>query len=732
MMARPQEARMRTWQRSVVCLLVTGAAFGCTGTRVSAPPPLSGPLTIDRLMQFKHPSQPTWSPDARRLAFVWDLGGVQNVWVMDMASTPPSPPRQLTTFDEGPVDNLFWSRDGGSLWFVRDGDLWRIAPGGGPASAVWTTPLLENQVVPSPDGTRVAFVRGGGAGLPDWQRTEGDLWVRSLADGRETRLTRDIGVVSGPTWSPDGLHLAFAFSRVTPHADAPSYSGGKILYTRVDHGASTPGFVSAAGGAVTTLPSSPGWDASPQWLDAARLLVHRVAEDNRTRELLLADVPSGRTRLLYREVDPVFWSLGFVAPDPSVSPDGRYAAFVSDRDGWDHLYIVPTAGGEARQVTRGRYEVRHLAWSPDSRSLAFDRSVEDRPGVRHLAIATIEGDLAGVRVAELTSGRGTNVEAVWAPDSRRLVYQHTDPRNSADLYVTETPSAEGSIQRLTDSMPEGVDRSAFVEPQLVHYRAPDGQQVPAYLFVPKGLDLKTKHPAVVWIHGDGINQNYDGWHVERNYAVYYSFHQYLLQHGYVVLAPEYRGSIGLGRAWRQSVYYDVGGKDAEDAAASADYLKTLGYVDAERIGVWGLSYGGFFTLIAMADHPTAFRCGIDVAGSVDYRMWYEDPGGAWVVARMGTPTEQPAVYEKAAVIDRVTHITRPLLVLHGTADGNVPYIESVRLIDVLLKAGKEVDFMMYPGEFHYFHRKHVLRDAWTRAAAFFDRHLQPAAVAGGR
>src|ERR1019366_10686851 len=96
--------------------------------------------------------------------------------MIDTASTPPSAPRQVTTFDRGPVDNLFWSRDGRSLNFVRDGDLWQVSPEGGPATAVWTTPLLENQVVSSPDGTRVAFVRGGGPGLPDWQRTEGDLW----------------------------------------------------------------------------------------------------------------------------------------------------------------------------------------------------------------------------------------------------------------------------------------------------------------------------------------------------------------------------------------------------------------------------------------------------------------------------------------------------------------------------------------------------------------------------
>ena len=130
--------------------------------------------------------------------------------------------------------------------------------------------------------------------------------------------------------------------------------------------------------------------------------------------------------------------------------------------------------------------------------------------------------------------------------------------------------------------------------------------MPGWLFVPKNLDRTKKHPAIVWIHGDGVNQNYDGWHVQRNYAVYYSFHQYLLQKGYVVFAPDYRGSIGYGRDWRKGVYMDVGGKDAKDAWMAANYLKTLPYVDADRIGVWGLSYGGFFTLIAMTDQPKLF------------------------------------------------------------------------------------------------------------------------------
>jgi dipeptidyl aminopeptidase/acylaminoacyl peptidase len=169
---------------------------------------------------------------------------------------------------------------------------------------------------------------------------------------------------------------------------------------------------------------------------------------------------------------------------------------------------------------------------------------------------------------------------------------------------------------------------------------------------------------------------------------------------------------------------DVGGKDAQDAAAAAGYLGGLGYVDAERIGIWGLSYGGFFTLIAMTDLPTAYRCGVDVAGSVDYRMWHEDPGGAWVTSRMGTPETRPEVFDRAAVVERIARIERPLLILHGTADANVPFIESVRLVDELLKQRKEVELMIYPGELHYFRREHVLRDAWRRVERFFDAQLK--------
>lgn len=375
-------------------------------------------------------------------------------------------------------------------------------------------------------------------------------------------------------------------------------------------------------------------------------------------------------------------------------------------------------------MTRTPVQEGGLAWSPDGTRIAFDANSAAAPGRRALWVADLTGGPAAATPHELTEGRGTNIEPAWSPDGRRLVYQHTDPENSADLYTVADAGAPQAV-RLTSSFPPGIDRSSLVAPEFVHYRAADGQEVPAWLFVPKNLDRTKKHPAIIWIHGDGINQNFDGWHVERNYAVYYSFHQYLLQQGCVVLAPDYRGSIGYGKAWRQGVFLDAGGQDAQDTVEGVKYLASLGYVDTSRIGVWGLSYGGFFTLLDLTNAPTTFACGVDVAGVVDYRMYYEDPWhGSWTYGRLRAPADNPKAYDVASPLMRIDRLERPLLILHGTADVNVPFIESVRLIDALLEDRKTFDFMMYPGEFHYFTREHVLRDAWHRVDRFFAKHLK--------
>lgn len=668
-------------------------------------------LTIEELMAIKHPSQGTWSPDGSRVAFVWDRAGVQNLFVVDASSGPPAAPRALTRYAEDLIDSLAWRPDSKAIYFARSGDLWEVAVDGGEPRAVWTTEETESDITLSTDGTRVAFTR------------ENDLWVRSLADGSETRLTTTTAAESAPVWSPDDQRLAFSVRVSERQSEAPAYSGAKLLFARFDRQPPDVGIVSVKGGRPSMV-ASPGWEGAPQWLDPSRLLLQRVTENVKTREVVVADAETGRTETLHRDVDDKWWSVTYLNPEPIPSPDGSRIAFISDRDGWDHLYVMPSRGGPPVQVTNGQYEVSRLAWSPDGTRVAFDTNEGGHPGTRHIAVATLGDDLSAAPVRPLTNGRGTNTEPRWSPDGTHLLYQHTDPRNSADLYVTASQSTTARPVRLSSSMPASIARDRLVEPEFVRHRAPDGQQVPAYLFVSSHLDRSRPHPAIVWVHGDGVTQNYDGWHVRRDYAVYYSFHQYLAQRGYVVLAVDYRGSIGYGKAWRQGHFRDLGGKDYEDVAAGVDYLRGLGYVDVSRIGIWGLSYGGFMTLQALTVTPELFKCGIDVAGVVDWRDWYKDPDGPWIKGRMGPPSQNAALYERTAPIARIDRLVRPLMVLHGTADVNVPFLESVRLIDVATKLEKNVEFMMYPGEFHYFHREHVLKDAWQRVERFFDQHLR--------
>jgi len=696
--------------KHLATLVAAVLATSCSATAVEQTSPAPR-LTIEQLIDIKHPSNAMWSPDGQRVAFVWDRAGVSNLYVADAAAG--GEPKALTSYPVGSVGNAFWSADGTKVHFARGGDLWQVAAGGGAPVATWTTPAPESNITMSPDGRRVAFVRSG------------DLNVRALADGKETRLAHDDKSVGGVSWAPDGAHLAYsAGADSIRHEQTPDYSGAKIIYTITER---TPGqtFVVGASGGKAVAIGTPG-GGGVRWLDAGHVVFDRTSPDFKKRTNYVADIGTGAIRVAREDTDEKFWSItGDAGAGALPSPDGRWIAVVSDRDGWDHIYVMPAAGGEGVQITKGKFEAWRPSWSPDSTKIAFDANEPERPGVRHLGVATIGTNPAKATITMITSGRGTNIGPSWSPDGSRLVYQHTDPQNSADLFVVEA-KAGAKPTRLSSSMPSAVDHAMFVEPEFVRYPGPDGQQVPGWLYVPRGLDKSKKHPAIVWIHGDGVNQNYDGWHVQRNYAVYSSVHQYFLQKGYVVFMPDYRGSIGYGKAWRQGVYMDVGGKDAKDAWLSANYLKTLGYVDMDRVGVWGLSYGGFFTLIAVTDQPTLFRAGVDVAGVADYAMYYEDPyHGGWTASRIGTPQQNPEVYKNASPLSHMDRLERPLLILHGTADVNVPYLHSVRLVDELLAKGKGglVSFMVYPGEFHYFTRAHVLRDAWNRVDRFFGEHL---------
>ncbi len=340
-----------------------------------------------------------------------------------------------------------------------------------------------------------------------------------------------------------------------------------------------------------------------------------------------------------------------------VSPDGKSLAFVSDRTGWIHVYVdarwTRPSESQAQALTSGAFGAGLGSWSPDSRQLAYHHSVAGNQMERFVDVV----DVASGRSEPVVTARGVNLDPLFAPDGQSLVFQRTDVENSLDLYVAPSRAARraGAAQRLdagrAESRPISSRRRRCRFPSRV-----DKAPVPATLMLPKNLDKSRKHPAIVWIHGSGSDQNFLGWH-PGSYRMYYSVSQYLVQQGYVVLTPDYRGSSGYSRDWATGVHMGLGVNDAADVASGADYLKTLDYVDPDRIGVWGLSYGGYPHAAGDDRDPLLWRCGINVAGVVDWATY----GAGYTTPRLGTPVENPEIYRVSAPIYHMEKLARPLL-----------------------------------------------------------------------
>jgi dipeptidyl aminopeptidase/acylaminoacyl peptidase len=543
---------------------------------------------------------------------------------------------------------------------------------------------------------------------------------------------------AGPVFSADGQWIAFtagiggggggrggggggaATPEFMPFNGTRMSVIGSTNPIRVDGGGATDrrmGVVSTFGNDISWIPVT-GNPASVQFTADGSLLWTESSNRNKVREIKTAAVGS-QPRTLWRDYDERWFTPTNRDSKVIVSPDGKSVAFVSDRTGWIHIYVMPvnaTSESQAKQLTTGDFLNGLGDWSPDSKRIVHHRSVPGNQWERFIDIL----DVATGKSERIVTTAGVNYDASFSSDGTNVVFHRTDTANSQDLYTV--PAKVGaSYTRLTDSMPAGLNPMDFTQPVGVTFPSRlDKKPVPATLMVSKNLDRTRKNPALVWIHGSGPDQNFHGWH-PGSYRMYYSLCQYFAQQGYVILTPDYRGSSGYSRDWATGVYMSLGVGDTADVAAGADYLKTLSYVDPDRIGVFGLSFGGFLTLQAMTVDPTLWRAGVDVAGVVD---WATYGGGGYATPRIGTPVQNPEGYRVSAPILHMDKLARPLLVLHGTNDTNVSFVDSLRLFDVLLKMGKPFESQIYPGEIHFFRRDFILRDAWKRMEEFFDRQLK--------
>jgi dipeptidyl aminopeptidase/acylaminoacyl peptidase len=700
-----------TLHRSIRLAVLAAVCIFAVITLPAAESP-RGSITIERIAAIKYPTNPAWSPDGSNVAFLWDAAGKQDLF----AVTPGGTAAPLTDF--APDPDLLVSDIGAFAWvtndqllFGKDGQLWTVSVSTHTPTRVSGALGDAAAFALSPDRQQIAFLR------------RGQIWIGSVAAKTQRQLTNlPDGLAPGvPVFSRDGRWLAFAASRGGLEPEDLPWNGPMVRSMENVTRERRVGIVSMQGGDVSWIPSV-GAVSGVQFAGDGAIVYQELSPDGKTREIKTVRA-GGLPRVLWRDRDERWWSPTGRDSKLLVSPDGKSIAFVSDRTGWIHVYVTAVdaaSESDARALTSGRFGSGLGSWSSDSRRIAYHHSAVDNQMERFIDVV----DVATGRSDPVVTSRGVNLDPIFAPDGQSIVFQRTDVENSLDLYVSRV-SHGAPMVRLSDSMPAGLNRADLVAPVPVSFPSRlDKAPVPATLMVPKSLDKSRRHPAIVWIHGSGSDQNFLGWH-PGSYRMYYSVSQYLAQQGYVVLTPDYRGSSGYSREWATGVHMGLGVKDTADVASGADYLKTLSYIDPDRIGVWGLSYGGFLTLQALTTDPKLWNCGIDVAGVVDWATY----GAGYTTPRLGTPVENPEIYRVSAPVYHMEKLERPLLILHGTNDRNVQFRDSLRVIDVLLKLGKPFEMGVYPGEIHFFRRAHILRDAWRRAEDFFDRHLRHSAAA---
>ena len=682
---------------------------------------LLSPFTLDQVLGYPYPSNLIAAPTGSRIAWVLDERGHRNIYFAD---APDYRARRLTHYlaDDGQeLTNLAFTPDGNTVVYVRGGDHDSNWPGDNPpdpASSpvapkveIWTIAtsggeprrLAEgDEPVVSSKGDRVVFTH------------EHQLWVVPVdASSPAKQLLFARGTSTNPVWSSDGARLAFVSDR------------GDHSFIGVYSNDSTP---------IRWIAPTTARDFMPQWSpDGTHLAFVRMPGQGGAPETLLdlhpapwsiwtADAYTGQGREVWRSGDALRASL----PDIDGGANLHWAAgdrlvFLSEMDGWAHLYSLPAAGGTPTLLTPGNFMIEHITLSPDRRTLVYAANTgSDTNDIDRRHIFRVSVDRPAPRA--LTPGDGVEWTPIVTGDGARVAFigSHT----AAPPLPTIVPADGGAqIAIGAELIPSDFPSKEFVVPRKVVFRSADGLEIHGQLFEHPGSARK---PAVVFVHGGPPRQMLLGWHYMDYYSHAYAINQYLAAHGYVVLSVNYRLGIGYGHDFQHPAHWGPWGEsEYQDVKAGAEFLRTLPGVDSARVGIWGGSYGGLLTALALARNSDLFKTGVDLHGVHD---WIADIG-TFLDGPLAKGHEQADVKQAMDVawtsspVADIAHWRSPVLLIHGDDDRNVHFHQTVDLARRLTAQGVRYEELVLPDEIHGFLRHASWLQADSALVAWFGREL---------
>jgi dipeptidyl aminopeptidase/acylaminoacyl peptidase len=603
-------------------------------------------LSIEKLYMTRNLGSTSWSPDGKSIAFISNISGRNNIWVVPSTGGWPT---QLTISDQ---------RQSSPTW--------------------------------SPDLKWIAF-QSDYDGDEQW-----DIYLVSPKTGMVVNVTNTRQIAElYPRWSPDGRYLAY---EVKPKSSSVyEIDIYDTLMRETKH--------------LTSNTPAHKMNTSPIWSHDGKWIAYTEEQAKGTdSNIYMAEVATGTKALLTPHDGEQIYSAN------DFSPDGKKLLITSNAaNGYENVGLLDIASKNIAWLTKDKWEITGGNFSPDGKEVLWKANLDGNTDIYVHNLVTSKN-------TALPLPKGVNSlggsESPFTKDGQHLLYHHNGANAPDDAWVYTR--ATGKSHQVTHSLVAGIRPEDMVEPVLVHYPSRDGNwTISAFLYVPYNMPKNGQNAVIVYVHGGPTSQTVNSFN---------RFIQYAANQGYMVLAPNYRGSSGYGKEFQQANLGDMGGGDLQDVLAGVDWLKQTGYADPKKFILMGGSYGGYLTMMGVTKAPDMWAAGVPIVPFVNWftEIENEDPVlRESDLATMGDPKTSKALYEDRSPIFFVDKITAPLILLAGGNDPRCPKTEAMQVVEAVKKRGGTAEHHVYENEGHGFARVENQIDAYNRVASFLKAHVPP-------